>query len=55
MYVKKEFETVFRYCSEWDLYRYYHSVNDNINITVQALECNMKEDLGYDESDTVFD
>jgi hypothetical protein len=51
MFEKIDFETIFRYCQEYDLYRYYYSANDNFNVTIQALECDMAAELDQFASD----
>jgi len=37
MYTKVPY--VFKYCEEYDLYRYNYNAHDNWVITIQALEC----------------
>lgn len=43
---KKDFEQVYKYCTNWDLYRYHVTDNDNFDITILPLECSLGSDLG---------
>jgi hypothetical protein len=39
---------IFKYCEEYDLYRYNYNAHDNWFITIQALECQFGRALGLD-------
>lgn len=49
-YTHREFISVFRYCSEYGLYGYYYSDNDNFEVTIAPLECSLGPKLGLTNS-----
>jgi hypothetical protein len=50
---KKDFESVYKYCEMWDLYRYHVTDNDNFEIELAPLECSLGTTLGL-ASDSDF-
>ena len=40
-YSRIEYITIFRYCSEYNLYGHYYSANDNFDVTITPLECSL--------------
>lgn len=41
---------IFKYCEEYDLYRYNYDAHDNWDITIQAMECQFGKALGLESN-----